>query len=249
MKIEYYKEHSTFLKRDMEFKIYGHAGKVFFVLPTQNNHFHEWEYRKMYDQVIDFIDKGECRFVSCEGIDLETWSNDNGGYPFRIDRHEEWIQYIIHELIPSARAKMGLGPDARFLATGASLGASHAANLFFRYPDVFDGCLCLSGAYDLSMYFAGFFNEKTYLNNPISYLPNMPLDHPYIQKYNACPMIFCVGQGAWEDICIPQLHELEDVLKSKGIHAWVDFWGYDVCHDWPWWRIQIRYFIDKILHE
>ena len=137
MKIEYYKEHSTFLKRDMEFKIYGHAGKVFFVLPTQNNHFHEWEYRKMYDQVIDFIDNGECRFVSCEGIDLETWSNDNGGYPFRIDRHEEWIQYIIHELIPSARAKMGLGPDARFLATGASLGASHAANLFFRYPDVF----------------------------------------------------------------------------------------------------------------
>ena len=26
-----------------------------------------------------------------------------------------------------------------------------------------------------------------------------------------------------------------------------DFWGYDVEHDWPWWKKQIRYFLPYLL--
>ena len=33
------------------------------------------------------------------------------------------------------------------IAFGCSLGATHAANLFFRFPDQFDGLLALSGIY------------------------------------------------------------------------------------------------------
>ncbi|MFC2478896.1 MAG: hypothetical protein ACFNQG_07695, partial [Treponema socranskii subsp. buccale] len=25
------------------------------------------------------------------------------------------------------------------------------------------------------------------------------------------------------------------LFYGKDIHAWVDFWGYDVDHDWDWW--------------
>ena len=35
--------------------------------------------------------------------------------------------------------------------------------------------------------------------------------------------------------------------KLGGIEAWGDFWGYDVAHDWYWWKKQINYFLQFIL--
>ncbi len=32
------------------------------------------------------------------------------------------------------------------------------------------------------------------------------------------------------------LRLLQGAFEEKGIQAWVDFWGHDVNHDWPWWR-------------
>ena len=86
-----------------------------------------------------------------------------------------------------------------------------------------------------------------YDNSPIDYLRNMPWDHPYIQMYNERKLIFCVGQGAWEDELKASTRELEEVLCQKGIHAWFDYWGYDVNHDWNWWFRQVDYFLPKIL--
>ena len=37
------------------------------------------------------------------------------------------------------------------------------------------------------------------------------------------------------------------VLDAKGIHAWVDFWGYDVDHDWGWWYKQVEYYLPFLL--
>ena len=48
MVVEYFKKYSRYLDREMEYKIYGHAGKVCLVIPTQNNRFFEWEDRHMY---------------------------------------------------------------------------------------------------------------------------------------------------------------------------------------------------------
>ncbi|MDD6726958.1 MAG: esterase, partial [Lactimicrobium massiliense] len=32
----------------------------------------------------------------------------------------------------------------------------------------------------------------------------------------------------------------------KNIPAWVDFWGADVAHDWPWWRRQLPYYLNFV---
>ena len=60
-------------------------------------------------------------------------------------------------------------------------------------------------------------------------------------------IIVCIGQGAWEGELLPSNKELKKILEDKKIPAWVDFWGYDVAHDWDWWKKQIRYFMSKIL--
>ena len=38
----------------------------------------------------------------------------------------------------------------------------------------------------------------------------------------------------------------EDVLRAKNVPAWFDYWGFDVSHDWVWWRRQIRYFVERL---
>ena len=55
----------------------------------------------------------------------------------------------------------------------------------------------------------------------------------------------CVGQGPWE--LVDSTRALQHVLLEKDIPVWVDYWGYDVNHDWPWWFKQVAYFVPKLL--
>ena len=47
MQIRYYKEYSRYLNRDMEFKVYGHAGRPILIFPCQSGRFFDWEDRNM----------------------------------------------------------------------------------------------------------------------------------------------------------------------------------------------------------
>lgn len=127
------------------------------------------------------------------------------------------------------------------------MGASHAANFMFRRPDIFQGCICLSGYYDSDLFFGNYHDERLYNNSPIQYLEGMSYDHPYVEMYRHCDIILCCGQGAWEDEMIYSTHRMQELLENKDIPAWIDYWGYDVNHDWDWWQIQLPYFINHIL--
>ena len=61
--------------------------------------------------------------------------------------------------------------------------------------------------------------------------------------------MLCVGQGRWEDEGRRTTAIMRDIFAGKGIHAWVDFWGHDVDHDWCWWKKQLRYFLPYVLGE
>ena len=56
---------------------------------------------------------------------------------------------------------------------GAALGALHAADLFFRFPALFDGLLALSGIYTASYGFGDYMDEVVYRNSPVDYLAGM----------------------------------------------------------------------------
>ena len=90
-------------------------------------------------------------------------------------------------------------------------------------------------------------DDLVYNNSPIHYLSNMPDDHPYIPLYNLKKAIICTGQGAWEQP--DSTRQLQAILEKKGIQAWVDYWGYDVYHDWYWWHRQVEYFVPYLLGQ
>ena len=90
-------------------------------------------------------------------------------------------------------------------------------------------------------------DEVVYANSPVHYMANLPSHHPYVEKLNRGRGIICCGQGAWE---MPETsRRLQQLFDEKGIQIWVDFWGFDVNHDWPWWHKQVAYFVPKLLEH
>ena len=249
MEVNYYKEYSFRLGRKMEFKTYGTKGKICIAFPSQNGRFYDFENFGMHEVMQPWIDSGRIMLCACDGIDRETWSNRSGDEHARLLLQEKWFSYITDELVCSLRRK-NESPEAasHLIATGCSMGGFHAANFFFRRPDIFDTVISLSGCYDGYLFFPGSKDPLVYENSPVEFIRNMPADHPYMDLYRASRIILCVGQGAWEDDLLKSTRRMDLVLRDKGIPAWVDYWGFDVNHDWPWWRRQLPYFLGNVMH-
>lgn len=244
MNIEYHKFYSSQLNREMEFKVYGFGGKPIICIPCQAGRFYEFEDMHMLDVYAPYIESGEIQVFTVDSIDGETFIG-TADPRSRIELHEKWIRYIIEEAVP-VFAEIN-GTDAKFGVTGLSLGALHAATLYFRFPGIFDAVMCLSGVYTVEYYFGGYHDDLTYINSPQQFINCMPEGHPYIEKYRSGKMIFCVGQGAWENETLESTRRFSQILTQKNINAWVDFWGYDVAHDWEWWYVQAAYFLPQLL--
>lgn len=248
MEVHYYKDYSNALGRDMEVKSYGHAGRPVLFIPCQDGRFFDFENFKMTDTWAPWIESGRATVFSIDTIDKETYSSSADPY-FRIRRHEDWIRFITDEISPfimdQTDRRNGQRVSEGILVFGCSLGATHAANLYFRRPDIFDSLLAISGIYSSEYGFGGYKDEYTYLNSPIDSLPNLPPDHPYMEMFARHKAVICCGQGAWEqpDTTL----RLKSILEQKNIPVWVDLWGYDVNHDWPWWYKMVSYFLPYLL--
>ena len=126
------------------------------------------------------------------------------------------------------------------------MGALHATNFFLKRPDVFDGLIALSGLYSMQSFIGDYGDDNTFYNSPLQYLPNLS-DPWHLEQYRRAKIIFAVGQGNWEVEAIADTQAMQQLLASKGVPAWFDYWGYDVPHDWASWRKMMPYFLEKIL--
>lgn len=249
METQYYKWYSPTLGRDMECKSYGHGGRPVLFIPCQDGRFFDFENYQMTDAWAPWIESGQVMVFSIDTVDKETWSNQGGEPWWRIARYEQWIHYIIDEVVPFMRSvvneRNGWTGEPGVLVFGSSLGATHAANLYFRFPYVFDRLLALSGIYTAEYGFGSYMDGQVYQNSPVHYLANMPSDHPYVSMYNQKKAVICVGQGAWE---IPDsTRQMQSILESKGVSARIEYWGYDCVHDWPWWYKQVAHYVPYLL--
>ncbi|MGM0396860.1 MAG: esterase family protein [Bacillota bacterium] len=243
MNIEYHEFYSEKLGKVMPFKSYGHAGKPIIVFPSAGGSFYEYEDFGMINACQRFIEAGFVRFYTIESVDSESWLK-KGSWPSDMARrHNEYDSHIIDEFVPFVKEHSGW--DGPMIATGCSMGAYHSANFYFRHPDVFDTLIALSGIYDARFFLGDVSDSEVYLNSPVDYLRNLE-DERYLEAYRNGNIIICTGQGNWEEDSIRDTKAMEEILKSKDVPAWVDYWGKDVNHDWPWWRIQMPYFLREL---
>jgi esterase/lipase superfamily enzyme len=227
---------SGHLGHDMEVLVYGHAGQPLVCFPSQDGRAGDWAGFGMIDACADLLEAGRLIAIAVDGVDWQSWTNASASAAERARRNEEYHRYIVDEVVPFAR----LSGSHSVWATGCSMGAFHAANAFFKRPDAFDGLIALSGLYQPQLFIGDYSDDHVYFNSPLYYLPNMA-DPWHLERYRRSRIVFCCGQGAWEDESLRDHRAIQEILWQKGVPATFDYWGHDVEHHWYWWQKMLRH--------
>ncbi len=242
MKVRHEAWHSPHLEKTMRLNHYGEGGQPLLAFPAQAGDHRNFEDFGMIGALQPLIESGQIQVVTVDSVDTESWTASELHPALRGARHEAYVQYILGEVLSYYCQQT----DLPIWTTGVSMGGYHAANFLFRFPHAFGGVIALSGIYELREFLGDYTDETVYYNSPLWFLPNLT-DPYYLDQLRKKLIVLAVGQGAWEEPMLTQTRQMGEILAAKDIPSWVDIWGPDVHHDWPWWHRQLPYFLEKLL--
>lgn len=231
--------HSPSLNKDMPIVTYGYYGFALLLVPTAAADYLEYERFQLIDSLQPFIDSGKLKVYSINSINNESWLNNNMDGVQKAIRHQQFNDYVYNEVVPYIRNTSS--QETPIYVSGASFGALHSANLFFKRPDLINGCIAMSGVYNLMEYTKGYYDENVYFNSPMHYMPNLT-DHNLLEQIRQSSHIHIFsGSGPYEDP--NSSREFANILYNKGIWYELDIWGSEWGHDWPTWRKVLPHYL------
>lgn len=243
----YYKEWSRVLDREMEFKVYGHAGVPVLALPARCGRFYDWENNGMPDAVSALLNEGKLQLFCADSVDGEGLLNAGLSQRRRAELQEKYFVYLTQELAPRILALNGA---ETLWCAGVDLGAYHAVNCRLRRPELFAGAIGMDGIYELARFWgdaAG--NDLVLRNSPLMALHKQGLyDHAALAAAKENTLLLCAGQGAYQQDALADTHSMEKGLTETGLPAHIEFWGSDVSHEWYWWGKMWNLFAARIVN-
>jgi esterase/lipase superfamily enzyme len=233
MNREYHEWISPALDRRMELLVFGHAGARVLLFPTRKARFFDYENWGVIEALRPKIESGFLQLYCVDSIDAESLYCATKHPAERIQRHLQYEQYIIEEVLPLTREN----PDMCLIVAGCSMGAFHAVNLAFRHPELFGKVVGMSGRYDLTQamatfrdLFQGYVDEAVYLNTPNRFLSN--LDHDfYLEHLHRLDITLVIGE---DDAFFDNNLVLSQQLQEKGISHQLHIWEGE-AHSPPVW--------------
>ncbi len=136
----YYKEWSRVLGREMEFKVYGHAGVPVLALPARGGRFYDWENNGMPDAIAQLLNEGKVQLFCADAVDGEGLLNGDLPQRRRAEMEEKYFVYLTAELAPRILTLNNAKKGTRIWTAGVDLGAYHAVNCRLRRPTLFCRC-------------------------------------------------------------------------------------------------------------
>jgi esterase/lipase superfamily enzyme len=224
---------------------YGHWGRPVMLIPAEAGSAGDLEHQGMVDAVSDLVEAGRAKLYCVDAFDGVSWSNQTIPLEDRARAHGAYEAWILERVVPFVHADSGGSQE--ILVAGVSLGAFHAANFALKRADLFPLAICMSGSYDPAHWHAwGERGDATYFNNPTDYVEHLGGDHLDWLRSQVNLLLVC-GQGMWEDTtgALESTRAFAGLLARKGIRHELDLWGYDVAHDWPSWRAQLRHHLPR----
>ena len=217
----------------MELLVFGHAGLPALVFPTSCGRFFEFEDCGMVDAIREKLEHGQVQLFCVESVDAESWYNRAVPARWRIARHMQYERYVLDEVVPLAR-KLNHSPC--FATIGCSFGGYHAMNIALRHPDIFTAVLSMGGAFDVSNFLRGYYDNDCYFNLPTHYVPKIT-DPALLDRYRSNTYVLATGHS---DQCWDANETMARVMRDRGIPVRLDVWGDHTGHDWPWWQRMLQ---------
>jgi esterase/lipase superfamily enzyme len=229
--------HSDRLQREVAVVRWGTFGQPVLLFPTAGGDAEEVERMLLIEALRPLIEAERIKVYSCDSVAGRALLARESG-----PRHQMWLQnqfqqFVRHEVVPAIRTDCR-SPGIEVWASGASIGAFHAAAVVCRFPDVFARAIAMSGTYDLRRFFAcgpGEFSDDFFVSSPLHFVPILGGHHLDVLRTRF--VLLLSGEGRAEDIS--ESWALADVLGRQGIPNRVNSWGRAWHHDWPTWRAML----------
>lgn len=235
MKEEYINFYSHILGRPIELLVTGHWGYPLLMFPTSMGNAFQNRDSGLLNSISSLINEGKIKTYNIGSIDFETFYGKHLPAHIKIKNYEKYTQFIKEELIPQIQKEASVH---RIGLAGCSFGAYHAVNFAFKYPNLADFVIGLSGAYDITTFMKGHYDDNVYFNNPIDFMKNAET-----RKYNHLKII--LGTSDW-DICREDTLKFSHVLSNKKINHWCDEKKWSK-HDWPLWNMAFPEYISEVI--
>ncbi|WP_044173338.1 esterase family protein [Flectobacillus major] len=242
MKRAYYKWYSNHLQKDMELLVFGHAGTRVLFFPTRGARFYDYENWRVIDAIKDKIEAGYMQIFCVDSVDAESLYNAESPPKQRIQRHLQYEQYIINEVLPFTR---DINPEISMISAGCSLGAYHAINVATKYPQFFSKVVGMSGRYDLTWevgyfrdLFGGYHDDDIYFNTPLQFIPNLN-DEAILHELRRLDFILAIGR---EDAFLENNKRFSEILWQKGIENKLYIWD-EEAHKARYWRKMVQLYL------
>lgn len=231
------------LNKDMEIAVYGQYGVALLLFPTNTDNYLENEENGLIESIAPQIEKGRCRVYSVGAVNFESWLNRDIPHSQRSERHFQYNNYIIEEVFPFIFDNCG--SPVPVMTCGASIGGYHAANNYFRRPDLFFGLIAMSATFNIEHFSDGHFDENCYFNSPQHYLPllNDPYWLSFLKSRKHVYILSGSGDGEYPVNSII----IEDILKQKEIPCVVDLWDARWNHDFTTWKAMLSQYVNTKL--
>src|SRR5207237_3728883 len=84
--------------------------------------------------------------------------------------------------------------DPFLISTGTSFGAYHAVNFAFRYPQLVNRVIGMSGLYDIRRFTGGYSDDNVYFNNTCEFIKNEH-DPARLVALQRMDIILAIGRG------------------------------------------------------
>src|SRR6185295_2009190 len=92
--------HSPSLNKEMPVVVYGDYGFALLMVPTAAADYLEYERFHMIDSLAPHIDSGNIKVFSIDGINKESWLNNEMLPEHKGIRHNQFNKYVFDEVIP-----------------------------------------------------------------------------------------------------------------------------------------------------
>ena len=242
MKRQYHKWFSARVDREMELLVFGHTGAKVLVFPTREGRFYDYENWGLVDALRPSIEGGHLRLFCVDGFDSESLYCRAVPPPARIQKHRQYEQYILEEVIPFMLSESGV---PFLIVHGCSIGAYHAMSLALRHPGLFCKVVALSGRFDLTRpvgpfedLFSGYYDQDIYFVTPNHFVPNLN-DPCCLDQLRSMEITMAVGEL---DPFRESNRVLSQALAEKGVAHRLAIWPGE-AHRARYWREMVPIYL------
>ncbi len=222
------------LDRQMELAMYGHYGISILLFPSTTDSYLENEENGLIQAIQPLIEGGRFKVFSIGSLNFESWLAKDKTNEEKSKTHNKYNQYVIEEVLPFIFGECGC--EVPIITAGAAIGAYHAANTFFRRPDIFLGTVAMSGTFNIRHFSKDYFEKDVncYYNSPVHFLPELK-DNYWLSFLKSKKHIYLLS-GSGENEYPENSEHLSNILNEKQIQNKLEIWGPEWGHNFNTWK-------------